>query len=141
MYNNTNNFKESILKYEETIFNEYFYKRSKLIENIKSLQLNNLDNEQLLNITSDLKLIIDPIRTSIINIDDYFINLDVSFKNNESIKTINNLENFIKNYVFLYFFLGSGSGSGSSSGSDSEHSTSSSSYSTSSSSYSEDSSE
>jgi len=125
MYNNTNNFKESILKYEETIFNEYFYKRSKLIENIKSLQLNNLDNEQLLNITSDLKLIIDPIRTSIINIDDYFINLDVSFKNNESIKTINNLENFMKNYVFLDFFFGSGSGSGS----DSEHSTSSSSYS------------
>ena len=84
MNNNTNTFKDSILKYEESIFNEYISKRSKLIENIKNLQLNNLDNNQLLNLISDLKVIIDPIKTSIMNIDDHFLN--TSLDNNKSIQ-------------------------------------------------------
>jgi hypothetical protein len=106
MNNNTNTFKNSILKYEESIFNEYISKRSKLIENIKNLQLNNLDNNQLLNLISDLKVIIDPIKTSIMNIDDHFLN--TSLDNNKSIQNECDLNNLMKLYVLLDF-LGTGS--------------------------------
>ena len=106
MNNNTNTFKNSILKYEESIFNEYISKRSKLIENIKNLQLNNLDNNQLLNLISDLKVIIDPIKTSIMNIDDHFLN--TSLDNNKSIQNECDLNNLMNLYVLLDF-LGTGS--------------------------------
>jgi len=106
MNNNTNTFKDSILKYEESIFNEYISKRSKLIENIKNLQLNNLDNTQLLNLISDLKVIIDPIKTSIMNIDDHFLN--TSLDNNKSIQNECDLNNLMNLYVLLDF-LGTGS--------------------------------
>ena len=106
MNNNTNTFKDSILKYEESIFNEYISKRSKLIENIKNLQLNNLDNNQLLNLISDLKVIIDPIKTSIMNIDDHFLN--TSLDNNKSIQNECDLNNLMNLYVLLDF-LGTGS--------------------------------
>lgn len=106
MNNNTNTFKDSILKYEESIFNEYISKRSKLIENIKNLQLNNLDNNQLLNLISDLKVIIEPIKTSIMNIDDHFLN--TSLDNNKSIQNECDLNNLMNLYVLLDF-LGTGS--------------------------------
>jgi hypothetical protein len=120
MNNNTNNFKESVLKYEESVFNEYISKRSKLIENIKNLQLNNLNNNQLLNFTSDLKIIIDPIKTCISNIDDHFLNNCLD--NNKSIHDLSDLNNLMGLYV-LFDFLGRGGG-GSSSGSEFESETS-----------------
>ena len=101
MNNNTNNFKESILKYEQTIFNDYISKRTELIENIKSLQLNDLTQQQLINITSDIKLIIDPIKSSITGISDYFTNFNNSFNNNDSIKTLNDFSTLIKNYILF----------------------------------------
>ena len=101
MSNNTNNFKESILKYEETIFNDYVSKRTELIENIKSLQLNDLTQQQLINITSDIKLIIDPIKSSITGISDYFTNFNNSFNNNDSVQALSDLSILIKNYILF----------------------------------------
>ena len=106
--NNPNSFIEKILKYENSIFNEYTIKRNTLIENIKNLQLNDLNKDQLLNLTSDIKLVIDPIKTSISNMDDYFNNLKNSWNSNESTKTLNELNLF---YTFFFLFTGSGSGS------------------------------
>jgi len=107
--NNPNNcFIDKILNYEKLVFDEYNLKRNNLIENIKNLQLKDLDKNQLINLTSDIKLIIDPIKTSIINIDDYFINHNNKFNNNESIKTISNLNQLI---TFFFLFTGSDSGS------------------------------
>jgi hypothetical protein len=102
MNNNTNNFKESLIKYEESVFNEYISKRSKLIENIKNLQLSSLNNNQLLNFTSDLKVIIDPIKTCISNIDDYFLNN--CFDNNKSIHDLSDLNTLMGIYVLFDFF-------------------------------------
>jgi len=48
MTDNTNNFKDRILNYEESVFNEYITKRSHLIENIKNLKLNDLKYRRLL---------------------------------------------------------------------------------------------
>jgi len=110
MNTNTNNFKESLIKYEESVFNEYISKRSKLIENIKNLQLSSLNNNQLLNFTSDVKVIIDPIKTCISNIDDYFLNN--CFDNNKSINDLSDLNTLMGIYV-LFDFLGRGSSSGS----------------------------
>ena len=104
MNNNTNNFKETILKYEETVFNDYISKRTDLIENIKSLQLNDLSQTQLINITSDIKLIIDPIKSSITNIGDYFTNFNNSFNNNDSVNTLNDFSVFMKNYILIDLF-------------------------------------
>jgi hypothetical protein len=118
--NNPNNcFIDKILNYEKLVFDEYNLKRNNLIENIKNLQLKDLDKNQLINLTSDIKLIIDPIKTSIINIDDYFINHNNKFNNNESIKTISNLNQLI---TFFFLFTGSDSGSESLSVSDSSES-------------------
>lgn len=102
MNTNTNNFKESLIKYEESVFNEYISKRSKLIENIKNLQLSSLNNNQLLNFTSDLKVIIDPIKTCISNIDDYFLNN--CFDNNKSIHDLSDLNTLMGIYVLFDFF-------------------------------------
>jgi len=102
MNTNTNNFKESLIKYEESVFNEYISKRSKLIENIKNLQLSSLNNNQLLNFTSDVKVIIDPIKTCISNIDDYFLNN--CFDNNKSIHDLSDLNTLMGIYVLFDFF-------------------------------------
>jgi hypothetical protein len=88
---NNNSFIDKILNYEKSIFDQYILKRNNLIENLKNLELKNLDNNQLLNLTSDIKLIIDPIKTSISSIDDYFTNSDHSFNNDDSVKSISDL--------------------------------------------------
>jgi len=88
---NNNSFVDKILNYEKSIFDQYILKRNNLIENLKNLELKNLDNNQLLNLTSDIKLIIDPIKTSISSIDDYFTNLEYSFNNDDSVKCISDL--------------------------------------------------
>jgi hypothetical protein len=104
MTDNTNNFKDRILNYEESVFNEYITKRSHLIENIKNLKLNDLNNDQLINMISDLKLIIDAIKTASLNIDDYFAN--ENFNCNDSVKTVND---FMNAYFFLFVARGSDS--------------------------------
>ena len=89
--NTPNTLIDKILNYEKSIFDEYILKRNNLIENLKNLELKNLDNNQLLNLTSDIKLIIDPIKTSISSIDDYFTNSEYSFNNDDSVKSISDL--------------------------------------------------
>ena len=89
--NTPNTLIDKILNYEKSIFDQYILKRNNLIQNLKNLELKNLDNNQLLNLTSDIKLIIDPIKTSISNIDDYFTNSEYSFNNDDSVKSISDL--------------------------------------------------
>ena len=99
-----NNFIDKVLKYEEQIFQKYISKRKNLIENMKNLQLNDLNDSQLSNLTSDLKLIIDPIKTAIESIDDYFDNYNSLFVNNDSSKSIKELNDIMSIYTFLLFF-------------------------------------
>jgi hypothetical protein len=95
-----NSFFEGVLSYEEKIFREYIFKRKQLIENIKQFQLKDLTNKQLLTFTNDIKMIIDPIKNTINNIDHHLSN--VSLTNEES----TNYDKDIQQMVILYnFFL------------------------------------
>jgi len=96
-----------ILNYESSIFEEYSSKRKNLIDNLKTLNIDTLDNSQLSIFTNDLKAIIDPIKTSISAIDHYFTNTD--FKNNQSTLEQNDLGALF--YLFLGLRLNSRSGS------------------------------
>ena len=87
-----------VLNYESSIFEEYSSKRKNLIENLKTLNMDTLDNSQLSIFMNDIKAIIDPIKTSISAIDHYFTNTD--FKNNQSTLEQNDLG------ALFYLFLG-----------------------------------
>lgn len=76
-----------IIKYECSVFEEFCLKRKELLEHIKSVKTNELDRKQMMIFVHDIKAIIEPIKTSISEIDYYFTNTD--FKNNESIKQFN----------------------------------------------------
>jgi len=99
-----NNFIDKVLKYEEQTFQKYILKRKNLIENLKNLQLNNLDNDQLCNLTSDLKLVIEPIKTATESIDDYFNNYNALFANDDSSKTLKEINDMMSIYTFLLLF-------------------------------------
>ncbi len=74
-----------IITYEQNVFNEYIAKRNLFIENLK--KINNLDSSQTIVLVNDVKAIIDPIKTSISEIDFYFTNTD--FKNNKNVEEYN----------------------------------------------------
>ena len=81
-----------ILNYESTIFNEYLQKRSDLLNSVKEININTLSKKQLLIFISDIKSIIDPVKTSIASIDYYFTNTDFikddTIKSNEMVNTL-----------------------------------------------------
>ena len=80
-----NNFIKEIIDYENKVFTDFLNKRDKMIENLKTIDTDKLDNEQLLILTSDIKQIIDPVKIASDNIDYLFSNID--FKKNDSIES------------------------------------------------------
>ena len=90
-----------ILNYESEVFNKYLSKRKLLIENIKEININELSQRQLLIFISDLKDIIEPIKTSNDSIDYFFTN--TLFDKNDSIKSSEAIKK-----ALIYLFLGNG---------------------------------
>ena len=85
-----------IINYENKIFDEYCCKRNQLISHVKNMDLKSLSSSELNIFIHDIKSIIEPVKTSISEIDYYFTNTD--FKKSESI------EHF-KQIKFLYLLL------------------------------------
>lgn len=100
----SSNLKERILQYESKIFENYLNKRKQLIENIKNLQLIDLNKDQMNIFINDLKIIIDPLKNTTENIDHYLSN--TSFKNNDSTERLSEM-NFllVLNHFFFPNFL------------------------------------
>ena len=73
----------SVLNYENEIFNKYTELRNKFIKRINEIEINKLDKSQLLIFINDIKAVIDPIQLSIQNMNHFSDNLN--FTNNESI--------------------------------------------------------
>ena len=90
-----------ILNHEQSVFDEYCKSRQKLIQHIKNIK--GLNRSQMNVFVHDLKAIVEPIKTSINEIDYYFTNTD--FKKTESIEALEK----VKQLNFLYLFLRLGS--------------------------------
>ena len=75
--------KNKILNYEAGLFEEYCFKRSKLIEDIKLK--NNISKENSLIFINDIKAITDSLKNAISSIDYYFTNTDLT--KNDSLTT------------------------------------------------------
>jgi len=82
-----------ILNHEAEIHNQYTTKRTKLLEYIKQIEINNLNKDQLLIFINDLKAILDPIKTSISSMDHLLSNK--FFKKEDS----------LQDHSYLLFFL------------------------------------
>lgn len=93
-----NTLKDRIINYESTIFEDYVSRRNEFINNIKNMDINSLSNEQLNNFMHDIKMIIEPIKSSSENIDYYFTNNLVNFEKNNSITELKDFENIITLY-------------------------------------------
>ena len=89
----------TILEYENGIFQQYLLQRSKMLETIHSIRLDTLSKQQRLHFIHDVKSIIDPLKTSISSIDDFIKNSPL-FENKSSLQQNNDLLKMI-----VYFFL------------------------------------
>jgi len=88
-----------ILNYESRIFNEYTTKRQLMLSQLSCLNISTLDKDQINIFIHDLKSIIDPIKTSISEIDYYFTNTD--FKKTDNLKHLEQLKNILLLYILL----------------------------------------
>jgi len=87
--------KTKILDHEQNIFNEYIQKRNKFIEHINIINLDNLNNTQMKNLIYDIKMVTEPIMSSIENIDNFIENTNNNFDSTESISTITEFQNMV----------------------------------------------
>ena len=90
---------EKILNYESHIFNEYLVKRNLMISHLKKVNLNLLNKNQLNVLVHDMKSVIDPVKTSISEIDYYFTNTD--FKKTDNLKKLDQLKAMSLLYILL----------------------------------------
>jgi len=90
---------EKILNYESHVFNEYIAKRQLMLSNLKKVKLSLLDKNQLDVFIHDMKSIIDPIKTSISEIDYYFTNTD--FKKTDNLKKLDQLKTMSLLYILF----------------------------------------
>ena len=88
-----------ILNYESRVFNEYTTKRQLMLSHLSCLNICTLDKDQINVFIHDMKCIIDPVKTSISEIDYYFTNKD--FKKTDNLKHLEQL----KTISLLYFLL------------------------------------
>ncbi len=86
-----------IVTYEQAVFDEYLSKRNSFLEHLKGIK--SLDNSQMLVLVNDIKAIIDPIKTSISEIEFYFTNTE--FKNNKNMEE----NNFFQKTGLFYLLL------------------------------------
>ena len=91
--------KSKILDYEQNIFNEFTEKRNKLIKHINELVLSNLTQSQLNNFICDIKMVLDPLKSSLENMDNILTN--TNFNNNNSHNDIKDFQNIILLYSIL----------------------------------------
>jgi hypothetical protein len=98
---NKNTLIDKILEYEELVHDEYINKRLTFINHLKFINTKQFNQEQLTNFIADIKLIIEPIKTSTENINDYFINNNNSFTNNTSNGIIHDFQNMLLIYNIL----------------------------------------
>jgi hypothetical protein len=87
--------KTKILDHEQNIFNEYIQKRNKFIEHINIINVDNLNNTQMKNLIYDIKMVTEPIMSSIENIDNFIENTNNNFDSTESISTIREFQNIV----------------------------------------------
>jgi len=90
---------QKILNYESQIFDEFLVKRQLMLSHLKKANLSSLDKNQLNVFAHDMKSIIDPIKTSISEIDYYFTNTD--FKKTDNLKKLNQLQTLSMLYILL----------------------------------------
>ena len=90
-----------ILSYEDQVYQEYSTKRAKLLKHISEIDTTALTKEQMCIFIHDVKSIIEPIKTSISEIDYYFTNID--FKKTESLEHFNQIKS---TSVIYLLFLG-----------------------------------
>ena len=91
--------KDKIIEYENDIFNEFIEKRNKFINYIKNIDINVLSKEQVNNLIYDIKMILEPIKTSSENIDYIFTNTE--FNKNNSEQDLINIEKVVTFYSIL----------------------------------------
>ena len=91
--------KDKIIEYENDIFNEFIEKRNKFINYIKNIDINVLSKEQVNNLIYDIKMILEPIKTSSENIDYIFTNTE--FDKNNSEQDLINIEKVVTFYSIL----------------------------------------
>jgi hypothetical protein len=106
-----------VIEYEDKIFNEFITKRLKFANIIKKIEINKLDSNQLLIFINDTKAIIDPLITSMENMDYLFTNIE--FKKDDSIKFLEEFQKMVTTHYFLLRNLPLGSDSSLDSESDS----------------------
>jgi hypothetical protein len=78
-----------IIKHESHVFEEYCTKRKLLLKSLSEIKTSKLNKEQLEIFVYDIKAIIDPVKTSISEIDYYFTNTD--FKKRENLIQFNEI--------------------------------------------------
>ena len=88
-----------ILNYESQIFNEYTTKRQLMLARLSCLNIDTLDKDQINVFVHDLKSIIDPVKTSISEIDYYFTNTD--FKKTDNLNRLKQLKTISLLYILL----------------------------------------
>jgi len=88
-----------ILNYESQIFNEYTTKRQLMLSHLTRLDMNTLGKDQINVFVNDMKSIIDPVKTSISEIDYYFTNTD--FKKTDSLNRLKQLKTILLLYILL----------------------------------------
>ena len=91
--------KSKILEYEQNIFNEFIEKRNKLIIHIDKIDTCVLTTNQLDNFICDIKMILDPIKNALENMDNLLTN--TNFNNNNSHNDIKDFQNIILLYSIL----------------------------------------
>jgi hypothetical protein len=91
--------KSKILDYEQNIFNEFTEKRNKLIKHINEIVFSVLTQSQLNNFICDIKMVLDPLKSSLENMDNILTN--TNFNNNNSHNDIKDFQNIILLYSIL----------------------------------------
>jgi hypothetical protein len=85
-----------ILNYESSVFEEYKHKRTMLLEHMKTINTSKLSRQQLEIFIHDIKSIIEPVKTSILEIDYYFTNTDLKKNDNlQQFKDISRLAHLL----------------------------------------------
>ena len=90
-------FLSDVLNYEKSVFDKFIEKRKKLIDYIEKVQFETLDKKQKIVFIENFKNIIEPMKTSISEID--------SFNNDLDFKTHNNTSTQVNLVYLLYLCL------------------------------------
>jgi hypothetical protein len=95
-------FLSKVKNYEQGVFDEFMSKRNKLLNTIENLNFETLDKKQKIIFIENFKNVLEPLKTSIQQIDTF--NNDTSFKNQESVNTSTQVNFVYLLYMFLFTF-------------------------------------